>query len=199
MPVEDSANKGRDEGDLGLSTGNGLDEGEEKSQVTVDTVLGLELLGSLDTLVGGGDLDEDSVRRNALGLVEVNELQSLLDGGVLVERESGVDLGGDSTGDNLENLGAELDEQLVQSNVDLLLGVGGLGLGERNGLVNELGVLGLLGSGQDQRGVGGGVLGLVLGDGWVRLCSEANSYNCNGGTGSSGQSNPKKRKACVTG
>lgn len=167
MPVEDSADEGRDEGDLGLGTGNGLDKGEEQSQVTVDTVLGLELLGGLDTLVGGGDLDEDSVGRDTLGLVEINEGQSLLDGGVLVERESGVDLGGDSAGDNLENLGTELNEQLVEGNVDLLLLVGGLGLGVSNGLVNELGVLGLLGSSQDQRGVGGGILGLVLGDGWV--------------------------------
>lgn len=32
--------------------------------------------------------------------------------------------------------------------------------------VDKGGVLGLLGSGQDQRGVGGGILGLVLADGY---------------------------------
>lgn len=101
MPVEDSADKGRDEGDLGLGTGNGLDKGEEQGQVAVNAVLGLELSSSLDTLVGGGDLDEDSLLGDTLGLVEIDELESLLDGGVLVERESGVDLGGDSAGDDL--------------------------------------------------------------------------------------------------
>lgn len=34
-----------------------------------------------------------------------------------------------------------------------------------NGLVNQSGVLGLLGSSKDEGGVGGGVLGLVLFDG----------------------------------
>ena len=32
-------------------------------------------------------------------------------------------------------------------------------------IVNQLGVVGLLGSSQDQRGVGGGISGLVLSDG----------------------------------
>lgn len=167
VPVENSANEGRDKGDLGLGTSNSLDEREEQGQVAVDVVLGLELSSSLDTLVGGGDLDENSVLGDTLGLVEVNELESLLDGGVLVERESGVNLGGDSAGDDLQNLGTELDEELVKSNLNLLLGVRGLALGVGNGLVNELGVLGLLGGGEDERRVGGSILGLVLGDGWV--------------------------------
>lgn len=34
-----------------------------------------------------------------------------------------------------------------------------------DGIVNELGVLGLLGSGEDEGGVGGGILRLVLANG----------------------------------
>lgn len=48
-------------------------------------------------------------------------MQSLVDRGLGVEGESGVDLGGDLTGDDLENLLAELYKEVVEGVVDLLL------------------------------------------------------------------------------
>lgn len=92
-------------------------------------------------------------------------MEGLVDRGLCAERESGIDLGGDLAGDDLEDLLAELDEEVVKSRVDLL-GDGTalrLGLGDRS--VEERGVLGLLGRGEDQGRVGGGILRLVLADG----------------------------------
>merc|ERR1719220_684312 len=58
VPVHDPANKWGDEGNLGLGTCNSLSEGEEESKVAVDPMLGFQLLGSLDPLPGGAQLDQ---------------------------------------------------------------------------------------------------------------------------------------------
>lgn len=94
-------------------------------------------------------------------------MQGLVNAGLGVKGEAGVDLGGDLAGDDLQDLLAELDQETVEGSVDLGVDVlaGLLALRVRDSLVNELGILGLLGCGEDEGGVGGGVLGLVLGDG----------------------------------
>lgn len=97
----------------------------------------------------------------------LDDLEGLVDGGLGVEGQVGVDLGGDLAGDDLEDLGAELDQEAVESKLDLLLGRAALSLGVRDGLVDQGGVLGLLGGGEDEGGVGRRILGLVLADGWA--------------------------------
>ena len=71
VPVEDTANEGRDEEGTGLSGSNGLDQREHEGQVAVDAVLELQDVGGLDTLVGGGNLDQDAVLGDTLLLVEL--------------------------------------------------------------------------------------------------------------------------------
>lgn len=71
VPVEDTADEGRDEVGTGLSGSDGLNGGEHEGQVAVDAVLGLEDLSGLDTLPGGGDLDENAVAGDAVLLVEL--------------------------------------------------------------------------------------------------------------------------------
>lgn len=95
----------------------------------------------------------------------VDDTEGLLDGDILVEGETGVDLSGDLAGDNVQDLLAELDKEVVKGGVDLL--VFGLAVLHTVGdsIVNELGVLGLLGGGEDEGRVGGGVLRLVLANG----------------------------------
>lgn len=73
-PVEDAADEGGNEESTGLGGGNGLYLGEEESQVAVDLVLLLEDLHGLDTLVGGGNLDEDAGLVNAQLLVELRDV-----------------------------------------------------------------------------------------------------------------------------
>jgi hypothetical protein len=77
----------RNEGNACLRTRHRLLESEQEGQVAVDA------------FPRAGDLDEDTLLLDADGVVEGDELLGL--GGLLVERESGVDLGGDTAGDDL--------------------------------------------------------------------------------------------------
>lgn len=73
VPVENATDEGGDEEGTGLGGGNGLNQGEEQGKVAVDLVLRLEDVGGLDALPGGGDLDEDAVLGDAVGLVELEK------------------------------------------------------------------------------------------------------------------------------
>ena len=95
----------------------------------------------------------------------IDDVESLVDRGLGVERESSIDLGGDLAGDDLQDLGAELNEEVVESRFDLGIEVTTLRLGLSNGVVDQGRILGLLGSGEDEGGVGGGILRLVLANG----------------------------------
>lgn len=70
-PIEDAADEGGDEEGTGLGGGNGLDEREHECQVGVNTVVTLQDLGGLDALPCRGDLDQDTVLRNTLSLIEL--------------------------------------------------------------------------------------------------------------------------------
>lgn len=78
VPVKNTADEGGDEVGTGLSTGDSLDQREHERQVAVDAMLVLELMGSLDTLPGGGKLDEDTVLADTLLLVELLSLLAKL-------------------------------------------------------------------------------------------------------------------------
>lgn len=62
-------------------------------------------------------------------------MKSLVNGGLGIEGESSVDLGGDLARDDLEDLLAELHKEIVEGSVDLLLGGSRTSLGPRDGLV----------------------------------------------------------------
>lgn len=129
-PVENAADKGRDEVSVGLGSANGLDQREHERQVAVDAMVALQNLSSLDTLPGGGDLDQNAVLGDALLLVQlrkvsaamsdlglsrremthVNDVQSLVHRLLGVKGETGIDLGGDLAGNDLEDLLAEFDK-----------------------------------------------------------------------------------------
>lgn len=170
VPVEDAADKGADEKSVSLGGSDGLDQAEHEGEVAVDAVVALQDLGGLDTLPGRGDLDENAVLGDALSLVELDDVQGLVDRGLGVKGEAGVDLGRDLAGDDLEDLLAELDQETVQRSIDLVVDRAALLLGVGNGIVDELGVLGLLGGSQDQGRVGGGILRLVLANGSKVTC-----------------------------
>lgn len=95
----------------------------------------------------------------------LDDVQGLVDRSLGIEREAGIDLGGDLAGDDVEDLTAELNQEMVESGVDLLVESVALLLAGLDGGLDQIGVLGLLGSGQEEGGVGGGILGLVLADG----------------------------------
>ena len=92
-------------------------------------------------------------------------MESLVNRGLGVEGESSIDLGGDLAGDDLQDLGAELNKEVVEGRFDLGSEITTFRLGLSDGFVDQGRVLGLLGGGEDERGVGGGILGLVLANG----------------------------------
>jgi len=165
VPVKDTTNEWGDEESTGLSGGNSLGDGEQEGKVGVDTVVALKDTGGLDTLPGGGNLDQDAGLVNTCGLVKLNDVKGLVNGSLGGERETGIDLSGDLSWDNLQDLLSELDEELVEGSVDLLVDGGALVLTVGDGGINEAGVLWLLGSSEDQRWVGGSILWLVLANG----------------------------------
>jgi hypothetical protein len=95
----------------------------------------------------------------------LDKVKGLVYGGLGVERESGIDLGGDLSGDNLQNLLSKLHQQVVQRGVHLCVYVLAMLLAVRNSGIDQLRVLGLLRGSEDERGVCGRILRLVLVDG----------------------------------
>lgn len=92
-------------------------------------------------------------------------MKGLVNGSLGGERETGIDLSGDLSWDNVQDLLTKLNKELVEGGVNsgvkvltLLLTVGDSG-------IDELGVLWLLGGSEDQRWVGGGILWLIFANG----------------------------------
>lgn len=96
-------------------------------------------------------------------------MKSLVDGGLGVERVKGIDLSGDLAGNDLENLLAELNQEAVEGIINLLVDRAALLLSVVDGNIDQLGVLGLLGGSEDEGGVGGGILRLVLANGYREM------------------------------
>ena len=108
----------------------------------------------------------------------VDDVTSLSEGRLGIEGESGVDFGRDLAWHNLEDLTSELDEEVIERGIHLIVDVLALPiisgflfvwvslsyvlLAVLNSIVNQLRVFGLLGCGQDEGGVGGGILRLVF-------------------------------------
>jgi hypothetical protein len=100
-------------------------------------------------------------------------VQGLVNGTLGGERVVGVDLGGDTSWDDLEDLLSELDEEAVESSIDLGVDVGSaVLLAVSDGNIHKLGILGLLGGSEDQGRVGGGILRLVLANSCLEVSIE---------------------------
>lgn len=82
-----------------------------------------------------------------------------------VEGKARIHLSRDLAGDDVEDLLAELHQQVVQRGVDLLVGGAAVALAVLDGGIDQLCILGLLGRSEDERGVGRRILRLVLVDG----------------------------------
>lgn len=104
----------------------------------------------------------------------LDDVQGLVNGALGGERVVSVNLGGDTSWDDGEDLLSKLDEETVESGIDLVVDIRStVLLSVSDGNVDKLGVLRLLGRSEDQGGVGGGILGLVLGNSYLDVSIRA--------------------------
>jgi hypothetical protein len=96
-------------------------------------------------------------------------MQSLLNTSILIKREPSINLCRHFPRHNRQNLLSELHQEPVEGGVDLLIEILAVVLAVRDRDVHELGVLSFLGCREDQRWVGGCILGLVFSDRWGML------------------------------
>lgn len=97
----------------------------------MDAVVALKFAGSLDTLPGRSNLDEDALLLDADGVVQSDELLRLLLGRLLIVGQAGVDFRRDTARDNLQDLLAKLDELWRSRYAKLATNEGG---GKRTGV-----------------------------------------------------------------
>jgi len=94
VPIQNTADEGRDEGNASLSASNSLAETEQEGEVAVDLIITLKFTSSLDTLPGGGDLDENAFLGDADRIIEPDQVLGLHRGTFHVkswpEREIGI-------------------------------------------------------------------------------------------------------------
>jgi hypothetical protein len=77
VPIQNTANEGRNEGDTSFGTSHSLTETEQKSKVAMDLFITLEFTGSLDTLPGRRDLNENAFLGDTNGFVKLDQVSGL--------------------------------------------------------------------------------------------------------------------------
>ena len=154
VPVEDAADEWRDEEGAGVRSGDRLREREHQRKIAVDAFL-LEGSRSLDALPSGSELDENALAPDAAFLVVGDQRARLVDHGVAVERQIGVDFRRDAAGHDLGQLRSEIDREPVGDAARHAL----MAAAPDDRLLHEVLVLRHARRLQDQRGVGGAIRG----------------------------------------
>jgi hypothetical protein len=137
-----------------------LGHAEEEGEVAMDAFF-LQDFSGFDAFPGGGDLDQHALAIRASSFVEADDLAGLVEGGLGVKGETSVHFGADAAWDDLEDLLAKVNEDAVDHGIHQSIAGEAAALHVGHAFVDEAAILGLLCSSQNQRGVGGGVLGLV--------------------------------------
>ena len=125
----------------------------------------LQLLGGPDAFPGAGDLDQDTLAVDARCLRTADQLAGLGEGGLGIEAQAGIHFGGDAAGNDLEDLAAEADEQLVHEGFGLRFGIPALLVGVVERIHHQVLVLRPLRRAEQQRRIGGCILRLEARDG----------------------------------
>lgn len=93
-------------------------------------------------------------------------MQSLLNRSLSIERKPRINLSRHLSRHNLQDLLSKLDQKTVEGGIDLVIDVLAVFFAVGDGSVDEFGVFGFLGGGEDEGWVGGCVLWFVCGDCW---------------------------------
>lgn len=99
----------------------------------------------------------------------LDDVKSLVDGALGIERESSVDFGGNLSWHDGQDFLSELNQKTVKSGINLLVDCISVLLSVCHSDIHKFGIFWLLRCREDQGGVGGGILGLVFADSWKML------------------------------
>src|SRR6266702_1134542 len=161
IPVVDTADKRRNQGDSSLGTRDCLREAEKKRQIAVDAFL-LQKLGRTNALPGAGDLDQDSFARHALLLIQRNQLAALVDCRLGIEAQAGSDLRRHAAGNYLENLFSEQDEEPIDELCRHFFVTAAAFHGQFGSFLHQVPIVWHLGGVIKERRIGGRVLRTVV-------------------------------------
>jgi len=150
-----------DEGHSRLRAGDGLVEAEEQREVAMNAFF-FKHFRSTDAGPRGSDLDQNPVMADAGLIILGDNAARLGNGGLGVEGEPRIDLGGDPAGDDFENALAESHREALEGQFGHIGVAGVIALLVTRffeNAVDKLLIMRHLRSGRDERGVGGGVGG----------------------------------------
>jgi hypothetical protein len=92
----------------------------------------------------------------------LDDVQSLVDGGLGIEGETGINLSRHLSWDDLQDLLSEFNQEAIEGCIGLLVDILAVVFAVRNRNVYEPGIFWLLGCGKDEGWVGCSILRLVL-------------------------------------
>src|SRR5471030_1901120 len=160
VPVENTANEGRDQVCTGFGTSTCLREGEQQRQVTVDAGF-FQFLRSADTLPGRGQFNQDTVVADTCIIVEFDQALRFRDAGFGVIGQTRVNFGRNTARDQLEDFKTNVNRQFVCSINDLLITIVALVFCPGNSFVDQFTVFRNLCCVKNQRRVSRGILRLI--------------------------------------
>ena len=146
--------------DAALGASDGLREREKERQVAVNAFL-RDDLGGFDALPCARDFDEHAVAADACFFVKRDELAGLRDGASGVKGKTRIGFCAHTTGDDFQNLQAEVHEDMVHYIVHAFRAGEAAVFAISDGFVHEVRVFGLRCGREDERGIRGRVLRLV--------------------------------------
>mmetsp|Transcript_7486 Transcript_7486/g.16559 ORF Transcript_7486/g.16559 Transcript_7486/m.16559 type:complete len:275 (+) Transcript_7486:117-941(+) len=113
--IKDASDKGADQGNSAISTGNSLGKTKNQSEVAGNAFL-FQHFGGFDAFPCGSNLDQNGRLVHANFLVQFNDFASLGNRGLRVKRKASVNLRRNVTGNQLVNLGTKGDGQFILCN-----------------------------------------------------------------------------------
>ena len=160
VPVEDTANKRRNQEDARFGASASLSEGEQQRQVTVDAFF-FQLFSGANALPGGSQLDKNTIVADARVVIQLDDALGFRDRRFSIIGEACIHFSGNTARDQFQDFETDVHRQLVGSIEDLLRAIAALATCPGHSVINQLTVLRDLSRAENQGRVGGGILRLI--------------------------------------
>ncbi len=122
VPVEDAADKRRNQIGTRFRTGTGLRKRKQQRQVAVNAFF-LQLFRRTNAFPGGGNLDQHAGAGNTLILIQANQLAGFLNRSLSIKRQTRIHFSGNTARHVFQHFTANRHNQTVGSFFDLHGGI----------------------------------------------------------------------------